>query len=220
MVMEDMEKFEVEEIFCLGDIVSLGHQTNEVLDLLHGHAGLSVIRGNHDDEVLKVLDGTPTRITGEEHEHHVWVARHLDDRFKSFLQSMPWTMEKKIMNLDILLTHYHLNPDNTYSSIDMSPSVETLNAIYEDEHYDMIMFGHDHLQHHFESKRQTFINPGALGITHNGLAPYTIMEIDGEAVNFIHRKVPYDRNGFVEGLKQENPPALDFIMNVLLKERG
>ncbi|MFC3418410.1 metallophosphoesterase family protein [Salinicoccus hispanicus] len=220
MVMEDMEQFEVDGIFCLGDIVSMGHQTNEVLDLLYGLDHLSIIRGNHDEEVLKVLDGMPTQIKGAEHDHHVWVAGHLDLRFRPFLQSMPLIMEKKIMDLDVLLTHYHLNPDDTYSSIDMSPSVETLGAIYEDEPYDMIMFGHDHMQHHFESDRQIFINPGPLGITTNGLAPYTIMEIDGDDVNFIHRKVPYDRSGFVEGLKKENPPAMDFIMNVLLKERG
>ncbi|GAB3061248.1 metallophosphoesterase family protein [Salinicoccus sesuvii] len=221
-VMEDMEKFGVDEIFCLGDIISMGHQTNEVLDMLCKLDNLSIIRGNHDDEVIKVLKGAPTRITGEEHNHHLWVARHLDGRFKPFLESMPLSMDKKIANYDMLLTHYHLNPDNTYCSINMSPSVEALDAIYKDKSYDMIMFGfgHDHLHYHFESSQKVFINPGALGITLSEYAPYTILEIDKESINLVHRQVPYDRNGFIEGLKQENPPALDFIMNVLLKERG
>ncbi|MCG1009352.1 metallophosphoesterase family protein [Salinicoccus sp. ID82-1] len=220
MVMTDMEQFEVDEIFCLGDIISIGHQTNEVLHMLRGLDHLSVIRGNHDEEVLKVIRGMPSSVTGAEHDHHVWVADHLDSRFVPFLDAMPLSMNKSIMDFDILLTHYHLNPDDTYCPIDMSPSVETLGAIYEEDPYDIILFGHDHMQHHFESGQQVFINPGPLGLAPNGHAPYTIMEINGEAVNFIHRKVPYDHNDFVEGLKRKNPPAIDFIMNVLLKERG
>ena len=69
-VIEDMEKFDIDAVYCLGDIVSLGHQTNEVLELLERMDNLSVIRGNHDEEVVKASRNVPSEVTGPEHDHH------------------------------------------------------------------------------------------------------------------------------------------------------
>ncbi|WP_271397919.1 metallophosphoesterase family protein [Salinicoccus roseus] len=219
-VMKDMEKFSIDAVYCLGDIVSLGHQTNEVLELLTGLQNLTIIRGNHDEEVLKAFRHIPSEVTGPEHDHHVWVAEHLDPVYEEYLAALPLVQTREAGGKKILLTHYHLESDDTYTPIDLAPSVASLAPIYRNGDHDIILFGHDHMRHHFEHDHQLFLNPGALGVTSTAYAPYMIIEIEDDgAVHITHRNVHYDRQAFIDGLRKENPPALDFILNVLLKER-
>ncbi|WP_271401403.1 metallophosphoesterase family protein [Salinicoccus roseus] len=219
-VMKDMEKFDIDAVYCLGDIVSLGHQTNEVLELLTGLPNLTIIRGNHDEEVLKAFRHIPSEVTGPEHDHHVWVAEHLDPVYEQYLATLPLTQTREEGGKQILLTHYHLESDDTYSAIDPSPSVASLAPIYRNGDHDIVLFGHDHMRHHFEHVHQLFLNPGALGVTPKAYAPYMIIEIEDDgAVHITHRNVHYDRQAFINGIRKENPPAMDYILNVLLKER-
>lgn len=220
-VIEDMEKFDIDEIYCLGDVISLGHQTNEVLELLVRLDNLTIIRGNHDDEVVKALRNMPSDVTGPEHDHHLWVAEHLDPEHQQFLGELPLSLEREIGGCSILLTHYHLDADAAYRPIDPAPSVESLAHIYQGKKHDLVLFGHDHMRHHFETDHQIFLNPGPLGVTSKAYAPYAIMEIEDDgAVQIMHRNIHYDRRSFIDGLRKENPPAIDFILDVLLKEGG
>ena len=130
-------------------------------------------------------------------------------------------MKMKVEGRSILLTHYHLDADAGYIPIDPDPSVESLTHIYQEGTHDLILFGHDHMRYQFETDHQIFLNPGPLGVTSKPYAPYAIMEIEDDgAIHIMHRNIHYDRSAFIDGLRKENPPALDFILNVLLKERG
>ncbi|MHC0552193.1 metallophosphoesterase family protein [Salinicoccus sp. CNSTN-B1] len=88
-VIGDMEQFKVDEVYCLGDVISLGHQTNEVLSVLSEMENLTLITGNHDAEVIKALKGMKSQVSGPEHEHHLWVSRHIDPRYTHMLKNLP-----------------------------------------------------------------------------------------------------------------------------------
>lgn len=217
-VMEDMGQFEIDEIYCLGDVVSLGHQTNEVLAVLSEMENLTLITGNHDDEVMKALKDMKSEVSGPEHNHHLWVSRHIDPKYIHMLEGLPLTIEKRVAGHKILLTHYHLDGCR-YRSIERFPSLGFLEEIYGQEAYSVVLYGHDHITQHFKTSGPVMVNPGALGVTDTAFAPYVILELkDDGAMKTIFRSVPYDRRQFIEGLKRENPPALDFIMEFLLKE--
>ncbi len=217
-VIGDMEQFKVDEVYCLGDVISLGHQTNEVLSVLSEMENLTLITGNHDAEVIKALKGMKSQVSGPEHEHHLWVSRHIDPRYTHMLKNLPLTIEKRIDGHRMLLTHYHLDGCR-YRSIEESPSLDLLEEIYGQEAYSVVLYGHDHITQHFKTSGPVMVNPGALGVTETPFAPYAILELkDDGAINTMFRNVPYDRRKFIEGLKNENPPALDFIMKFLLKE--
>ena len=53
------ERDEIDHIYCLGDMVGIGPDTNEVLDLLFSRNDLSMITGNHDEAVLAIIKGEP-----------------------------------------------------------------------------------------------------------------------------------------------------------------
>lgn len=89
-VLDDIDKDnQIEHIYCLGDLIAIGHETNEVLDLLFSRNDISIVRGNHDEAILNIMNGKDPGSTGEEREHHEWIASRLDKRFISQLQSIP-----------------------------------------------------------------------------------------------------------------------------------
>jgi predicted phosphodiesterase len=58
-VLHDMKDKSVDFIYCLGDMIGIGHQSNEVLDVLFGIDNISIITGNHDEAVLALLHNEP-----------------------------------------------------------------------------------------------------------------------------------------------------------------
>lgn len=220
-VLEDIEKSDVDEIFCLGDIVSLGHQTNEVMNALNRKKNIIYIRGNHDDEVVKAYKGEPSDIKGTEQDHHLYIAGHIHEGHLKMLEALPLTEVREVSGIVILMVHYHLAEDGMYQSIDYKPALASLEKHYNNSRYDVILFGHDHMSLHLENDSRLFMNPGALGVTADAFSPYAVMDIgDDGSVDLEFKKIPYDRDSFVRELRRENPPALDFILKALLKEEG
>lgn len=39
---------DVERIYCLGDMIAIGHETNEVLGILFARDDVSMLTGNHE----------------------------------------------------------------------------------------------------------------------------------------------------------------------------
>lgn len=220
-VLEDIKESDVDGIYCLGDIVSLGHQTGKVMDALHQLENIKFIQGNHDDEVVKAFRGRTSNVKGPEHGHHLYIADHIHQEYIQMLENLPLTATVEIYGHNILMTHYHLDDNSLYIPIDDEPTLASLQKHYDNSRYDVILFGHDHMSLHLEDENRLFINPGALGVTVDAFSPYTIMELGADgAIDLEFKKVPYDRNSFVKELRDENPPALDFILKVLLKEEG
>lgn len=219
-VLEDIAESDVELIYCLGDIVSLGHQTNKVLNAISNLKDIKIIRGNHDEAVVNAYKEQSAEESGEEHEHHLYISKNIHLEHVHMLEKLPATIESRFSGHKILMTHYHLAEDSRYLPIDYNPTLEGMQNLYEKSSYNVVLFGHDHTVQHFEDEHRMFINPGALGVTVEPFAPYTIMDItpDG-SIDLEFRKVAYDRASFVNELEKENPPALDFIFNVLLKEK-
>ena len=88
-VLAELDKSsEIEHIYCLGDMIGIGPDTNEVLSILFARTDLSMITGNHDEAVLALLKG-------EEHplshihakEHHQWIAEKMDKGFIPMLDN-------------------------------------------------------------------------------------------------------------------------------------
>src|SRR5699024_11626230 len=70
-VLSDIDKrSQVNHIYCLGDMISIGHETNQVLEKLHSRKDVSFVLGNHDEAILKILNGREPGGQGERSEEH------------------------------------------------------------------------------------------------------------------------------------------------------
>ena len=195
-------------------MIGIGHETNEVLELLFSRKNISYVRGNHDEAVINIIEGIEPESKGEEREHHNWIASKLDNKFIPDLTSIPIKLSTEINEKKFLFLHYHLT-ENKLLSIDNQPSVSGLDEIYGTSETDVVCFGHHHMVHHFKSRERLYINPSSLGCNHKPIAEYATLtfgqsgEID---VSFL--EVPYDNKEFLLSFKKQNVPASDFILEV------
>ncbi|GIN37261.1 metallophosphoesterase family protein [Heyndrickxia oleronia] len=206
---------DTEHIYCLGDLVGIGHETDEVLEILSSRNDVSCIIGNHDQAIIKIIHGEEPDSYGEEREHHQWIASRLNEKYVPFLSNLPLKIEKKICNKHFLFVHYHLNDNQTFQSIDRRPTLEKLDECYRKQSIDIICFGHHHMIHHFKSNKRLYLNPGSLGCNHNPVAPYCTIHVnDSNQLSNTFNEVPYDNRQFLLAYEKLNVPAKDFILNV------
>lgn len=171
-VLDDIDRNNpVEHIYCLGDLVAIGHETNKVLELLFSRNDISYVMGNHDEAILNIMKGKEPGSVGEEKEHHQWIASQLDKKFIPALSKIPKKLYAEYNGKKLLFVHYHLNEENQFIPIDQQPTIKKLDELYKASDVDVVCFGHHHILHHFRSKERLYINPGALGCYHKPLAP-------------------------------------------------
>lgn len=215
-VLTDIEKSgEVEGIYCLGDLIGIGHESNEVLEMIFSRPDIHCVLGNHDEAIVKILDGQEPRSKGEEAEHHKWIAERIDPAFHSLLSSLPKSIEANIDGKKLLFLHYHLSDDGDFLPLDHAPSAQTLDSLYSEKDADIVCFGHHHTIHFFKSKQSIYINPGSIGCSHDSLASYAIIEFEENgAVNVSFKSAAYDSSEFLQSFEKPGVPARQFILNV------
>ncbi|WP_282942413.1 metallophosphoesterase family protein [Paenibacillus sp. RC67] len=213
-VLEDMDKeFQIDHIYCIGDMVGIGHETNEVLELLFTRNDISFVIGNHEEAFLNIIHGEAAGTSSEERRHHQWLVSRMDKSYILKLMELPKSLTVEIEGKQLLLLHYHLTHDNTFLPIDSEPSGEKLEKLYPNTPANVICFGHHHPVHFFETNNRLFLNPGSLGCNHKPLARYAVLHI-AEKVEAELREVPYDNQAFLLQYELLGVPDKDFILKV------
>jgi putative phosphoesterase len=210
----------VDQIYCLGDLVAIGPDTNEVLATLFARPDIAMVRGNHDDAVLAILSGRVLRGHEMAAEHHRWIAARLNPAFVPRLAALPYTLVHKAAGKTVLLEHYHQTAPGEFAPIDRSPSAQSLDARYEGVAADAVCFGHHHPLHYFRSPRRVYVNPGALGCCDRPVARYALLDLSGPEIRVDLREVPYDDRAFRDSYERLQVPDAEFILRVLAKAAG
>ena len=98
---------DIEYIYCAGDMIGIGPDTNEVLSLLFSRNNISMVTGNHDEAILALMEEKeyPASHNGTK-EHHQWVAEHLGPLLYSHAQKIAENDAKK-----------HRGPFHSYDSL-------------------------------------------------------------------------------------------------------
>lgn len=214
-VLSDIERNDqVKDIYCLGDLIAIGHETNQVLEEIYLRENIFCVVGNHDEAIINILNGVEPSSKGEEREHHYWIAKNMNKKFIPFLKSIPKKIESVINNKKFLFVHYHMNKNNKFLSIDINPSVEKLDNLYKTEDVDIVCFGHHHALHNFKGDK-VYLNPGALGCNSKAIATYAIISIkDDGCVDLKINEVSYDNKQFLLNFDNYNVPARKTLLRI------
>ena len=206
---------DIKHIYCLGDLIAIGHETNEVLEMLFSRKDISFVKGNHDEDILNILAGQESTGIQNKIEHHDWIASRIEKKFLPALASIPWARYETINGKNFLFLHYHLNEEEKFLPINERPTALELDTLYGNLNVDVVCFGHHHIVHHFKSKKRLYLNPGSLGCNHSPLAPYATLQVgDSGQMDVSFLEVPYDNKEFLLAYEQLNVPAKDFILKV------
>jgi predicted phosphodiesterase len=213
-VLDDIDKDKkIEHIYCLGDLIGIGYETNEVLGLLSSRPDISFVMGNHDEAILDIIAGREPYSKGKERIHHQWIADHLDREFISFLAEIPVSFDAIYNGKRLLFVHYHLSEQKDFIHLDKEPTEVKLDEHYQTSTSDIVCFGHHHVIHHFKSKERLYLNPSSLGCNYRPLACYAVLSIGEKGeVSVAFREVGYDTKEFLLGFKRLNVPDADYIL--------
>jgi predicted phosphodiesterase len=167
-VVAELERLGVERGVCLGDVVQGGDEPREVLDRL-ARLGWPVILGNADDWLLGA--DSPEPFQAHHLEKRAWTLSQLEpvhlDQMRSFAPVLDIELEGGRR-----LRAFHGSP----RSYDDALRPETLDtAAWEASGVDVLAGGHQHLQWARMVDSALYVNPGAVGVSDDGLAEFAIL---------------------------------------------
>ena len=229
-VLKDAERVGVARWWALGDLVLFGPRPAEVLELLHGLPGISMLRGNTDRYVL----------TGEQPAPHATVADaagsiELVERYAAMAAAIAWTrgvldqagLLKVLIDLPEQL-RLRLQNGTSILGVHASPRAddgpgigpgstdEELWPLLAGSGADIVIGGHTHfaVDRHVGGIRA--LNPGSAGLPRTcGTSSWLLLEECGKDLQVTLRSVPFDAQAVVSDLQRRRHPNASFVASIL-----
>jgi diadenosine tetraphosphatase ApaH/serine/threonine PP2A family protein phosphatase len=233
VVLADIERLEIKDVVCLGDVIGYGPDPGECLDLVRDICSLALM-GNHEDAVI---NGVPPNFTLKARRAVEWTrqvlfeARSMPEEIalarRMFLESL-----KKIARLEGV-TYAHASPrdpvreyilprdagdkekmDGVFAAVEdycfcghsHTPGVFTPSGFtHPSDMFDVYMLGTD---------EKALINVGSVGQPRDGDPRACYVTFDGDTI--VWRRVEYDFG--ITAAKIYEIPALDKFLADRLRE--
>jgi len=196
-VFADIDKRELEHLYCLGDLVGYGTFPNEVIHKVR-ERNIPTLMGNYDQGVGQDSDDCgcayKTDVARKMGEQSItWSNRNTTIENKAYLRSLKNYIPLQLGNLKILLVHGSPRKINEYLYEDRPDT--SLERIMDGIDADILVCGHTHLPYHrvLPSGRQ-IINAGSVGKPKddNPDACYVVLSIEDQQLQVDFIRVAYD----------------------------
>jgi len=224
-VMNDIQKRQVKEIFCLGDIVGYGPQPQECLDVIIENQ-IASIMGNHDQAVFY----EPTNFNTGAEKASYWTRQCLEEETDPKKRNQRWSflghLLIRLQMDDILLVHgsprkpvnEYIFPDDIYTN------TAKITTIFEKVQH-LCFVGHTHVPGVFfedpdfysteeidsvypvTDSERAIINVGSVGQPRDGDTRASYVVVSPDKVEFV--RVEYDIEDTVAKIFA-NPQLDDF----------
>ncbi|MBI9016308.1 MAG: metallophosphoesterase family protein [Phycisphaerae bacterium] len=231
-VFEDIDKRNVKEVFCLGDIVGYGPNPRECLDLIIDRNVVSIM-GNHDHAVFY----EPTNFNVGAERASYWTRQCLDDEPDREKRNRRWAflarLSIRLQMSDIMMVHgsprrpvnEYIFPDDIYNN------TSKIVAIFELVDH-LCFVGHTHVPGVFLDdpdfysvseleyvykickEEKAIINVGSVGQPRDQDTRASYVVVDDEKIEFC--RVEYDIEKTVKAIM--GTPALDDFEGLRLRD--
>lgn len=216
---------EIDAVYCLGDLVGIGPEHNEVIELLKQRPDIQTISGNHDECVLALIHGE-TYPDSYRHakEHHQWIADTLTQENQKYLERLPRVLNVTHQEQSMHLTHYAYADQTKKIGEEplkqaMDGTKDNLSVLFAGNEARIIGFGHHHPAQHVETEQTLFINPGALGCQETAIAPVAIIDWEKDQVRSEILKLSYDDRPFLDVLNTTEMPERELMRRLFFGSR-
>jgi predicted phosphodiesterase len=216
-VLEDAG--EVEQVWCLGDIVGYGPEPNACVERLRALKPLC-IAGNHDWAVLEKLD--LAEFNPDARAATLWTREQLTPHNLDWLHQLPDRVPPELGKFTLV----HGSPRHPIWEYVLGPAVARINFDYFDTQ--ICLIGHTHIpvlyrlnaEEDYASAdsppeneplelgdERLMLNPGSVGQPRDGdpRAAYAIL--DTAAQTFLHKRVEYDIAATQARMREAGLPA-------------
>ncbi len=213
-VLEDINKYDPDKIFCLGDLILAGYDPNYVCQKIfelkdNFKDNFEIIQGNTDkmvacatiESIEKAKEMFPCM--GYSLEQDIKIT---DKKYIEFVKNLPENKYVEINNLKIQLVHG--SPRNQSENIYPELMCETVEKMVENSEAELILCGHTHKPCGYSlNSGKTVINAGSVGrsMTEDKNAVYLQLNIDENgSFDVEHRIIKYDNKMVFEKILERN----------------
>lgn len=229
-VLDDIDVFHADAIYCLGDLTDGAPWNNEVVELIRSRA-IPTLMGNHDERIA--FDHpvfSLSKHSKEEQEARLNTINHTKSTLtvanKEFLAGLPATIRLANLPVSILLVHGSAESNEEY--IYEQHDEAALTKMLDDQDAELMISGHTHLSFirylpgDMAVKNKLMINAGSVGRSKetDRKACYLQLNIPDpiegkglEGIIPLIRKVSYPIGETIEGIRNSAVP--DFYADFL-----
>ena len=204
-IVEDIKNQNIDKIICLGDIIGIGPNPKECLEIIMNNE-IEMVLGNHE---LYYLYGTKidSKIEEGEINHHNWIKEQLNEKYYNYLEQQPSKIEFNNMLFEHFLIDDNKKDLYPFYSFDILKKQKLKNNVSNSK-YNRIFIGHEHKP--FETDK--IICVGTSGCTKDNKTSYIIIDTNN---NYVHKRyLNYDREKFIETLKNKQYPDKGIISKI------
>ncbi len=210
-VFADMAARQLDNLYCLGDLVGYGVQPNEVIAAIR-ERNIPTIMGNYDQGVGLDSDDcgcayrTPeAQALGE--RSIAWSNAHTSAENKAYLRELVASIPLQLGDLKVLLVHGSPRKVNEYLYEDRPEA--GMERLMDAAGVDVLVCGHTHLPYHrvLGSGRHV-INAGSVGKPKDNdpRACYITLAAEGRELTVEFIRVPYDVEKAAQAIEATEMP--------------
>jgi len=214
-VLADIEAAEVEEMWCLGDLVGYGADPDACIALAREHASVCVV-GNHDLAVRGDLSLEEFSRGAELAAR--WTRENIDPDCLAYLDGL------EPQRLDEAVGLYHASPRDPVWEYVLSPLQAEL--CLDVQRHRICLVGHSHVALSFSrapgepatgetrsggarldlTEGEWLLNPGSVGQPRDGDPRAAWLALDTESLSAEYRRVEYDVAGAAQAIRAARLP--------------
>jgi len=206
-IINDINKEKIDKVICLGDVIGIGPNPKECLDMIIDN-NIDMVLGNHELYYVYGVE-IDDAIKDKLKAHYEWINRQLNKKYLEFLKNKG--LEIKIDN--ILFTHFLINQDRKefYPFYELSILKDNeIKNIVASIKYEKIFVGHEHTLFNIETNLNELIGIGSSGCVKDDSTSYIIIDLK-EPLKIERRSIKYDRANFINNLKRIEYPDREMI---------
>jgi len=207
-ILKDIQKHNVDKIFCAGDFVGYYNKPNEVIEEVK-RTGIVCVKGNHD----KFLLGELSYPLAKDFIYQIKKQRKLiTEENIEFIRRLPDSISCELIGKKIYMTHSFPNDSEKY-----------LYTVEEFTKKDLIdinyyFYGHTHIPNIIYRYGTCLINPGSVGQPRDYSAQPSFVIVDMVNDECTLKKIHVDNLDFVSRLKKSKYPSE--VITILERKNG
>jgi putative phosphoesterase len=218
--LADLASQPVDQVVCLGDVVTLGPQPRETLDAIRKLNCIHIM-GNHDEAVLDPESAEEHEIASHLIPDLRWCRERLSAEELDFIASFKPMQEIRLPRGNRILA-YHGSPLSNTHIIQATTPNKDLDVFLKEQNSEIFIGGHSHIQMTRRYGGKLILNSGSVGNAFKSAyvrgkpvyllpwAEYMVIEQNGDSLRVEARRVYFDTNALLEKVRTSGVPCSDW----------